>query len=238
MDKERQNTHFIELTRLSYRVSLFLLLSIFMNENIYSEVSKPMPLLKISILDVLNFNRNAWEEIRFHNLTDYTVIKAESGTVIRAESKDSASGLLLKEDIDITKTPYLNWSWKVEKTLPELPETTKSGDDYVARIYLIHSGGWFFWQTKALNYVWSSRNAKEQMWPNAYAPDNALMKAVRDKSDDTGIWYTEKRHVQADFKAWLEKDILQIEGIAIMTDTDDSKGHAVVYYGDIFFSAD
>lgn len=193
---------------------------------------------RLAILDVQTFNAKAWEEIRFNGLTDYHLVTQNLERFLRAESSKSASGLLFKKDIDLSKTPYLNWSWRLEKGLPELPETTKSGDDYSARIYLIHSGGWFFWQTKALNYVWSSRKAKETTWQNAYAPDNAIMKAVRDQSDETGIWYTEKRNIQADFKAWLGEDISQIEGVAIMTDTDDSKGHAIVNYGDIYFSAD
>jgi hypothetical protein len=207
-----------------------------MSEKTYSEGNKTTPSLNVAILDIVNFNKQAWEEIRFHNLTEYNVLKQESHYVLRAESKGSASGLLLKKEINLNKTPYLNWRWKLEKPLPELPESTKSGDDYAARIYLIHSGGWFFWQTKALNYVWSSRNAKEQTWPNAYAPNNAMMKAIRDKTDERGIWLTEKRDVGADLKAWLGKDISRIEGIAIMTDTDDSQGHAIAYYGDIFFS--
>jgi len=190
------------------------------------------------LIDFHDFNMNAFEEVRFKNETIYQVVLLDSIKVLKADSQASASGLLLKKNIDLSKTPYLNWRWRIEKGLPELPETTKSGDDYVARIYLIHSGGWFFWQTKALNYVWSSRKVKEQTWPNAYAPDNALMKAVRDQSDESGVWFSEKRHVQNDFKAWLGEGVDQIEGIAIMTDTDDSEGHAIVYYGDIFFTAD
>jgi len=190
------------------------------------------------IFDFNVFDQHAFEEVRFKNETIYQVVLLDSIKVLKADSQASASGLLLKKNIDLSKTPYLNWRWRIEKGLPELPETTKSGDDYVARIYLIHSGGWFFWQTKALNYVWSSRKVKEQTWPNAYAPDNALMKAVRDQSDESGVWFSEKRHVQNDFKAWLGEGVDQIEGIAIMTDTDDSEGHAIVYYGDIFFTAD
>lgn len=224
--------------RFFYTICVCIGLCFFLNGKAYSnsegKTDKPI----ISVLNVNAFDRAAWEEVRFNGLTDYQLVKQNHVAFLRAESKKSASGLLFKKDINLSKTPYLNWSWRLDKALPELPETRKSGDDYVARIYLIHEGGWFFWQTKALNYVWSSRKVKEKTWSNAYAPDNALMKAVRDKTDESGVWLTEKRHVQADFKAWLGEDISQIEGVAIMTDTDDSDGHAIVYYGDIFFSAD
>lgn len=228
--------------RFIIKVQLCMLISFVMNAKVYAELDEPINFSDISsstikILNVDNFTSKNWEEVNFNGLTHYQVETHNQKNALKAESKQSASGLLFKKEIDLSKTPYLNWSWRLEKGLPELPETTKAGDDYAARIYIIHSGGWFFWQTKALNYVWSSRNVKGQSWPNAYAPDNALMKAVRDNSDVSGIWLSEKRHVQKDFKVWLGEDISQIEGVAIMTDTDDSKGHAVVYYGDIFFSA-
>lgn len=183
-------------------------------------------------------DQGAWEEKRFSGKTDYQFIQEQGKSILRAESRSSASGLMFKKELDISKTPYLNWRWKLEKALPELGEYKKQGDDYAARIYIIHSSGWFFWQTFALNYVWSSRAVKDTSWPNAYAPDNALMSAVRDKTDKNNVWYNEKRHVLKDFKRWLAEDVSEIEGIAIMTDTDDSKGHAIVYYADIFFSAD
>ncbi|MFV1871802.1 MAG: DUF3047 domain-containing protein [Oleiphilus sp.] len=181
---------------------------------------------------------DAWEEIRFNSRTHYQKMEEQEQVVLKAESRNSASGLLLEQDINLQKTPYLNWRWKLEKALPTQPEKQKSGDDYAARVYLIHSGGWLFWQTHALNYVWSSRSVKGQAWPNAYAPDNAQMMAIRDAQDKTGVWFQEKRHVGNDFSSWLSRDIQQIDGVAIMTDTDDSQGHAIVYYADIFFSAE
>ncbi len=217
---------------------LVILSGLAMSHDIYADALKQNERLMLSILNTSNFESDAWEEIRFNGLTNYQIQGSDQHNFLKAESKNSASGLVFKKEIDLSKTPYLNWSWRLEQALPELPETTKSGDDYAARIYLIHSGGWFFWQTKALNYVWSSRDSKHTSWANAYAPDNALMFAIRDKSDSKGVWFTEKRQVQADFKAWLGKEINQIEGVAIMTDTDDSEGHALVYYGDIYFSAD
>ena len=61
-----------------------------------------------------------------------------------------------KKRIDLHQTPYLNWRWRVDKPLHALDEKTKSGDDYGARIYVVIDGGLFFWNTKAINYVWAS----------------------------------------------------------------------------------
>jgi hypothetical protein len=220
------------------KFTILIILCVLFNSYAYSAVHSDSDNKLEKFVDFSTIDIKAFEEVSFKGKTNYQLVLLDTRKVLRAESKASASGLLIKKTIDLSKTPYLNWTWRLEKGLTELPETKKSGDDYAARIYLIYSGGWFFWQTKALNYVWSSRKAKETIWPNAYAPDNAMMKAVRDGSDETGIWYSEKRNIQDDFKVWLGENISEIEGVAIMTDTDDSEGHAIVYYGDIFFSAD
>ena len=213
-----------------------LVMCMLLSESIGAGNPVPIDGSNINILNVNALNLSDWEEVDFNGLTNYQVKTENKRSFLKAESKQSASGLVLKKEIDLTKTPYLNWSWRIEKGMTNLHETTKKGDDYAGRVYLIHSGGWFFWQTKALNYVWSSRKAKGTSWPNAYAPNNALMRAVRDTSDEQGVWYSEKRHIPSDFKSWLGKEISQIDGIAIMTDADDSKGEAIIHYGDIYFS--
>ena len=224
------------LNGFSSRAQCCLLICLLMSGLIQADSQSLTAYKNINILNVSAFNIAHWEEVDFDGLTRYHIATENKQNYLKAESKQSASGLLIKKEIDLTKTPYLNWTWRLEKALPELSETNKNGDDYAGRLYLIHSGGWLFWQTKALNYVWSSRPVKGTSWPNAYAPDNALMKAVRDKTDQENIWFSEKQHVPSDFKSWLGKDISQIDGVAIMTDTDDSQGQAIIHYGDIYFS--
>lgn len=227
----------MSVTRPAYLAQLVCLVSLLISSESYSSADKQKDSAIIRILNVETFNLAEWETLSFEGLTQYSQQKTENMYFLRAESKKSASGMVLKKKIDLTKTPYLNWSWRLEKGLLELPELTKAGDDYAGRVYLIYSGGWFFWQTKALNYIWSSRSVKEAIWPNAYAPNNALMKAVRDNTDKAGVWYVEKRHVLSDIQSWLGDDVTHIDGIAIMTDTDNSQADAILHYGDIFFSA-
>ena len=183
---------------------------------------------------------DGWESVEFNDETHYrlaTEVNTEQKRkVLSAKSEASASGMFKKMKVDIKKTPYLNWRWKVNKALTDLPEEQKKGDDYAARVYVVVSDGWFFWQTKALNYVWSSREQLPESWPNAYAPDNTLMMPLRKNSDGVGQWHVEKRNIRADLKAWLGKDYDEIEAIAIMTDADDSGLRAEAVYGDIYLS--
>ncbi|MFA5984240.1 MAG: DUF3047 domain-containing protein [Methylococcaceae bacterium] len=185
-------------------------------------------------------NQNAlatWQEQAFKNKTRYELLKLDGIQVVKATSTGTASGLFKKQTIDLRETPYLNWRWRIENRLAALQEQSKSGDDYVARVYVIKDGGLAFWQTLALNYVWASSSARGQAWPNAYAGKNTMMLAIRSASDNIGTWYAEKRNIAEDFKQLTGQEIDTIDAIAIMTDTDNSHLKAQAYYGDIFFSS-
>ncbi len=183
-------------------------------------------------------NLSGWEEKEFVNKTSYQLVKQGSQTVLQAKAEASASGLFKEVVVDLTTHPYINWQWKLEKGHPPLAERTKSGDDYGARIYIVVKGGLAFWKTKAINYVWSSAEKKEAIWPNAFAGKNAMLLAVRTPKDQNNVWYQEKRNVYEDFKKIFGEEIREIHAIAIMTDSDNSKGSVQASYGDISFTTD
>ena len=177
-----------------------------------------------------------WQQKSFKGYTQYQIISLNGQPVLQAKSTESASSLYKEVRIDLQKTPYLNWSWCIDQKLPINNEQSKQGDDFTARIYLIIKGKWFFWQTKAINYVWANHSPINSAWANPFAGSNVMMIAVRSKSDQTQQWYTEKRNVLTDFKTHFGEDIRYIDGIAIMTDTDNAGGNALSYYADIYFS--
>jgi hypothetical protein len=186
-----------------------------------------------------------WEHEVFSGESTYSLLQYKSRIALKATSDNSASGLVLRKQIDLFKTPYINWTWLAEKKLPLLDEHSKAGDDYVARVYVVINGGLMVWNTKSLSYVWSSNQSKGQVWDNAFAGSNVKMISVRGKNAQIGQWYNEKRNVYQDLIDYFgdkgsEKANLKayryIDMIAIMTDTDNSGSRAESYYGDIVFS--
>ncbi|MEN8190239.1 MAG: DUF3047 domain-containing protein [Thermodesulfobacteriota bacterium] len=182
---------------------------------------------------------DGWEEKEFSSKSTYQLKVMDGSTVLGAIAENGASGLFKKQTVDLRQYPFLNWQWRVEEGHPLLAETTKKGDDYAARVYVIVDGGLFFWKTIAINYVWSSSQKKGSRWPNAFAGENAMLLAVRSDvdGDQTMKWYREKRNLRRDFKELFDLDVETIDGVAIMTDSDNSGGRVTAYYGDIFFTA-
>lgn len=176
-----------------------------------------------------------WVEKEFRGRTVYTPLPAEG--LLLAESRGAASGLVFEQAVDLRRTPWLNWSWKVENLLQGVNERDKSGDDYPARIYVVAKGGAAFWRTRALSYVWSSTEARGAMWPNAFT-SNAHMIAVRGGAEGLGALVAEKRNIREDWRQAFGEDIEEIDAVAVMTDTDNSGQSARAWYGQPRFTAD
>jgi hypothetical protein len=177
-----------------------------------------------------------WQSKAFKGQTEYRIVDLEGTKALQAVSNSSASGLFTEQRVDLRKTPFMNWRWRIENRLGNINEQEKSGDDYAARVYVVVSGGLVFWRTRAINYVWASTSPKGRIWPNAFAGDRAIMIALRSADDHTGVWHTEKRNILADLKQQFGEDIQYIDAVAIMTDTDNAQGKTTAYYGDIYFS--
>lgn len=176
-----------------------------------------------------------WQTQVFEGETDYRIAQDEDGrTALRAVSEAAASGLYREITVDLTETPRLRWSWKVDNILEGVDERTKAGDDFPARVYVVVSGGALFWRTRSLVYVWSSHQPAGTLWDNPFT-GNAKHIAVRSGPDQLGRWLEEKRNLREDWRRAFGEDLDRIDGVAIMTDTDNSGLSASAWYGDIAF---
>lgn len=177
-----------------------------------------------------------WEPKEFKGLTEYRLIPENDGIVVKATSRAAASGLVKKISFDPRRYRYLRWSWKIDQTIPAGDETTKAGDDYAARIYVVFAGK-FFWQTKAINYIWANHLKRGDAIANAYTA-SAMMVAVESGSAAAGQWQNEERDIFTDYQKLFASEPGEASAIAIMTDTDNTGGSATAWYGDITLSTD
>lgn len=175
-----------------------------------------------------------WESKVFKGLTDYQLVQDNGRTVIRAHSRGTASGLFKKVNLDPLRFRYLHWSWKIAGTVENGDEKIKAGDDYAARVYVVFPGR-FFWQTRAINYIWANRLPIGQSVPNAFT-SNAMMVAVESGPAKSGQWLNEERDILADYRRLFGEEPRQVGAIAIMTDTDNTGSAATAWYGEISIS--
>ena len=216
-----------------------------------------------STLEVAKFSASAagadfpdgWKPLTFKKvpkLTTYELVKDGEVVVVKAVSEASASGLTKAVSIDPREYPIVRWKWKVENLLKNSDVSRKDGDDYPARLYITFNydpdkvsfgrklkykaGQAIFGDIPigALNYIWETKTPVGTIIENAYT-DFAQMIVVESGPQKVGIWVDEERNVYEDYKKAFGEEPPMINGVAIMSDTDNTKEQATAYYGDIVF---
>ena len=195
-----------------------------------------------------------WTQVRFgqnETSTTYDLVRRDSAVVVRARSRNGASGLITHPRIDLSQYPILEWRWKVDRLPRRADVTTDTTDDAAARLYvtfdydglglidriklmILRRVGYSKAPSRALNYLWATRQGGETALASPYT-DQIMMLPVRTGVAETGRWVHERRNVLADYRRVFGADPPPVNGVAIMTDTDNTGGTARAYYGDIVF---
>ena len=169
------------------------------------------------------------------NKTLYTLGSNENGNFLKAVADNAASGLGKEIKINLKKTPILNITWKIEKDLSGIKEDTKKGHDFAARVFAIKKTGATLLSNRAINYVFSSNDDVGLNWPSPYTK-KSIDKVLSSTKESLNQWVTVKVNVKEDFKKFHNLDVNELDGLAIMSDTDNSKKKSIAYYQNIFFS--
>jgi len=198
---------------------------------------------------------DSWKPLIFKKVpknTTYTLVKDSGVVVVKAVSAATASGLKKEVKIDPKEYPVVRWRWKVENLLKTGDVTKKEGDDYPARLYITFeydpdkvsfsrkakykAGRVIFGDIPiaAINYIWDAKAPQGLFIDNAFT-DFSKMIVVRSGPQGLGTWMEEGRNIYEDYTKAFDGEPPMINGVAIMTDTDNTKESAVAYYGDIVF---
>ena len=169
------------------------------------------------------------------NKTIYSVGSNENGNFLKAVADNAASGLGKEVKIDLNKTPFINITWKIEKGLPGIKEDTKKGHDFAARVFVVKKTGATPLSNRAINYVFSSNIDVGLNWPSPYTK-KSIDNVLATTKDNLNKWITVKANVKEDFKKFHNLNLDELDGLAIMSDTDNSKMKSVAYYQNIYFS--
>ena len=191
------------------------------------------------ILKVFDFTEEELKTLEVRKIkgeTLWSVGANQNGNFLKAEANGVASGLGKEINIDLNKTPFLNITWKVEKDLKGIIESSKKGHDYAARVFVIKKTGATPLSNRALNYVFSSNNDVDQNWFSPYTKKSVdyILSTTKKNYNE---WVSVKVNIKEHFKKFHNLDVDNLDGIALMTDTDNSELLAISYYQNIFFSS-
>ena len=191
-------------------------------------------------INVFEFTKEEMKALQVKKVkgqTTYTLGSNDNGNYLKAEAEGKGSGLGKEIKINLLKTPFINISWRVEKDLSGITENSKKGHDYAARVFVIKKTGTTALSNRAINYVFSSNNFVDENWPSPYTK-KSVDYVLSTTKEHLNQWITVKANAREHFKKFHDLDVKELTGVAIMTDTDNSKLKAISYYQNIYFSSE
>ena len=158
------------------------------------------------------------------NKTVYSIGSNENGNYLKAVAENAGSGLGKEIKIDLNKTPFINITWKIEQDLSGINEKTKKGHDFAARVFAVKKTGATPLSNRAINYVFSSNVEVGENWPSPYTK-KSIDNVLSTTKENLNKWVTVKANVKEDFKKFHDLNVDELDGLAIMSDTDLSLIH-------------
>lgn len=184
-------------------------------------------------------------------VTGYGLTRIDNRMALHAQSQGATSGVRCDVDIDLAARPWLRWEWRVDQIPAEASVADDDLDDCPARVVLGFAGDTsrlslrdrlFADQVElftgealpfaTLCYVWDGQAATETVWP--YARSNRIRYLVVE-SGSAGLrqWHAYRRNVVADYQRVYGELPGRLIGVGVLTDSDDLKGSAEAWYGDL-----
>jgi len=191
-----------------------------------------------------------WEPLTFPKIkahSTYTLVKEGGKSILKAESRASASALVYRRTFNIYENPRIRWRWKVTQLSDRGNPKEKEGDDYPIRVYvmfqfdparatlgerLIYNATRVLYDKypphSTLSYVWTGHNLPERFMASPYT-EKARIVILEKGKQRVGQWVEESVNVLADYRKTFGKDPPAIAGLAVMSDTDNTGESAVAY---------
>ena len=209
---------------------------------------------KFSAETARNGMPNGWNFYRIAPFKKNTVYRLESyqgKTVLSANSKTSASGLAVKLRPRQASNLLLQWEWKALNPIVNADNADGYADDAPLRILVAFDGNKSKLPLKekmtfemanlisgqempyaTLMYIWSGKSPVDTIITNAHT-SRIKMIVVDSGWDNLGQWHKHQRDLAADYKRAYGEAPGEVIGIALLTDTDNTKSETRAFYGDI-----
>ena len=209
---------------------------------------------KFSAETARNGMPNGWNFYRIAPFKKNTVYRLESyqgKTVLSANSKTSASGLAVKLRPRQASNLLLQWEWKALNPIINADNADGYADDAPLRILVAFDGNKSKLPLKekmtfemanlisgqempyaTLMYIWSGKSPVDTIITNAHT-SRIKMIVVDSGWDNLGQWHKHQRDLAADYRRAYGEAPGEVIGIALLTDTDNTKSETRAFYGDI-----
>jgi hypothetical protein len=175
---------------------------------------------------------SGWVSRDQENMTKVYTVQAEGERkFLHAEANNLSVQISYERKWDIEDYPMLRWRWRAVIFPNASNERIKSGNDSVLGLYVVLCR---LPSIKAIKYIWSDTLPIGAVFDSPHSSGTKII-VVRSGRALEGTWVAEERNVLSDYERCFGKETkrLVVQGIAILTDSDNTNSRAVGDYDDI-----
>lgn len=157
----------------------------------------------------------------------------KQGKVLRLHARGNQSdGIYRAVNIDLTKTPFINFSWKVERHPDGRIGTRK--DDQAIQVQL--NFGRHGLRRRVLAYGFDAK-AETGRWydDSSFVAVNRVL-VLNSGDEKLGEWVSHSRNVVKDYRASYGSRAPRLKNISIFCDSNDSRSESISYCTAIKFT--
>jgi hypothetical protein len=161
----------------------------------------------------------------------YQVMAENGDQFLHAAAQAESVQIGLPVSFRLEEYPLLSWRWRVAELPAGADEREAATNDSAAGVYVVFKGGLGGLLPRAIKYVWSAREPRGTALPSPRYP-NAKILVLESGADDRGAWKVETVNVAEDYRRLFHAEPPEPQGIAVLTDADNTKSRAVADYDD------
>ena len=177
-----------------------------------------------------------WTLKEFAGHAAIELVRSDGRLAARLHSERASFAIHRDVVVELREFPYLSWTWKVIR-LPAGGDVREAArDDQAAQLYVIFPR-WPSPRTASdvIGYVWDSRAPAGTRIKHPRA-DNVRVVVVESGPARLGEWRTYERNVAADYTALFGRQPPRVGKVAVMVDSNDTRGEAEALFGDLIFA--
>jgi hypothetical protein len=161
----------------------------------------------------------------------YTVTAENGQRFLKAVAQAQAAQIGIPVKTTVDEYPALSWRWRVAEFPTGSCEREKATNDSAAGVYVVFKGSFGGLVPRAIKYVWSAREPRGAAFPSP-GYSTAQIVVLESGTEAAGEWRTETVNIATDYRRLFQADPPEVQGIAVLTDADDTGTRAVADYAD------
>jgi Protein of unknown function (DUF3047) len=179
---------------------------------------------------------SGWTAKEFVGHASVELVRDEARLALLLRSDQSSFALYRDVVVDLTEFPFLSWSWKVVHLPAAGDVRERATDDQAAQVYVIFPR----WpaplrNSDVIGYVWDSRAPVGTQLTSTKA-SNVKIIVVASGPGQSEAWRVEQRDVARDYAMLFGRQPPRVGQVAVMIDTNDTRGVAEALIGDLIFA--